>query len=464
MFSFFVFFLLSLTAATAGTLRAGVAKVNATLPVGVPLAGYNHGERRVKYWPLPDPKQYTNFMTPSVGHLQTTWAKALLLDNGNTTFCFLTVDAIGADGTLRKLAWEKAAARGFTVPFDRFTVHGSHTHSGPGAVTPELLWSLAPATDILVPELQDMLASSLADAMLQAQANLQPAKMGINFGQLVGVTENRRADISPYVQVGSIDPHLGVIRVDRSSDGTPLATVWNFAIHGTCWGPDQMLSNGDIMGGACDAIETAVGHQSVAMFINADAGDIAPAGSACAGKPNYAGAPVIASAVQRLRDDTPVTSDDVGLVSASTVVDFGETQGNLTLARVANCTQGGPLDICSLCRVLRCDVNLHLDSAWIEESPTFTALNISIGGNHTLMVTVPGEALLELGWNIRNDSLKLGFTNTLLAGYSNNHMGYFATPDEYEVGGYEGLLTMWGIDTAEKVRQSCRAVAEKVSK
>ena len=33
------------------------------------------------------------------------------------------------------------------------------------------------------------------------------------------------------------------------------------------------------------------------------------------------------------------------------------------------------------------------------------------------MVTVPGEALLELGWNIRNDSLKLGFTNTLLAGY-----------------------------------------------
>jgi hypothetical protein len=31
--------------ASAGTLRAGVAKVNGTLPLGVPLAGYNHGDR-----------------------------------------------------------------------------------------------------------------------------------------------------------------------------------------------------------------------------------------------------------------------------------------------------------------------------------------------------------------------------------------------------------------------------------
>lgn len=29
----------------AGTLQAGVAKLNGTLPVGTPLAGYNHGAR-----------------------------------------------------------------------------------------------------------------------------------------------------------------------------------------------------------------------------------------------------------------------------------------------------------------------------------------------------------------------------------------------------------------------------------
>ena len=41
-------------------------------------------------------------------------------------------------------------------------------------------------------------------------------------------------------------------------------------------------------------------------------------------------------------------------------------------------------------------------------------------------------------------------------------MGYFATANEYEVGGYESLLTMWGEGTAEKVRQSCKRVAEQV--
>lgn len=31
--------------AYSGTLQAGVAKVNGTLPVGTPLAGFNHGPR-----------------------------------------------------------------------------------------------------------------------------------------------------------------------------------------------------------------------------------------------------------------------------------------------------------------------------------------------------------------------------------------------------------------------------------
>lgn len=51
-------------------------------------------------------------------------------------------------------------------------------------------------------------------------------------------------------------------------------SVWNFAIHGTCIGPSSLLSSADIMGGANTAIEEMVG--GVALFINADAGDIAP--------------------------------------------------------------------------------------------------------------------------------------------------------------------------------------------
>jgi len=56
----------------------------------------------------------------------------------------------------------------------------------------------------------------------------------------------------------------------------------------------------------------------------------------------------------------------------------------------------------------------------------------------------------------------MGFDQTLLAGYTNNHMGYFATANEYDIGGYESLLTFWGIQTAAKVRESCYLVASQV--
>ena len=72
---------------------------------------------------------------------------------------------------------------------------------------------------------------------------------------------------------------------------------------------------------------------------------------ACAGKPDYAGATVIATQVQKVRNSAK-TSGDVRLAAVSMIVPFGPTQLNLTLQRVANCSQGGPLDICSICKVV----------------------------------------------------------------------------------------------------------------
>jgi len=97
-----------------------------------------------------------------------------------------------------QLAYDIAASKGFTIPFDNVAMFGSHTHSGPGAITPEFIWEVAPATDLLVPgennttycnithfivltELQEMLAESIATAMLEAAANLQDGSIGIGM-------------------------------------------------------------------------------------------------------------------------------------------------------------------------------------------------------------------------------------------------------------------------------------------
>jgi len=261
------------------------------------------------------------------------------------------------------------------------------------------------------------------------------------------------------VTTGTIDPHLGVVRVD-DLEGNPIATLWNFAIHGICWGPDNMLFSGDIQGGSCEHIEQLIG--GVALFVNADAGDIDPTDEACSGQPNYAGAPIIAQAVQNTRNNIS-TSTTADISIASQFIDFGPTDLNATLGRFDNCTKGGFLDICSICRVTRCDLNTHLPESWIEQNPKFNAFRVTIADVDTVFVSMPGEPLVELGWMVRNDTQDLGFEQTFLCGYTNSHMGYFATPNEYDFGGYESELTLWGVDTALMIRAGCKSVAGQLA-
>lgn len=75
----------------------------------------------------------------------------------------------------------------------------------------------------MVPSLQWQLVNSIADALVSAQANMQPATIGIGHTELYGVTRNRRAGRSPYVNATTIDPNLNVIRVDNAN-GQPIAT------------------------------------------------------------------------------------------------------------------------------------------------------------------------------------------------------------------------------------------------
>ena len=45
----------------------------------------------------------------------------------------------------------------------------------------------------------------------------------LGISQLTGVTRNRRANVSPYLNEDDIDPNLGVIGVN-DANGKPLAT------------------------------------------------------------------------------------------------------------------------------------------------------------------------------------------------------------------------------------------------
>jgi hypothetical protein len=230
-----------------------------------------------------------------------------------------------------------------------------------------------------------------------------------------------------------------------------------------CQGPKNLEFSSDIMGGANKLIEANVG--GVALFINADAGDIDPADGMCdkpAGSANdYVGSEKMAAKVAEIRASiTPSATAKIGY--AADIVDFGPTQLNLTFSRIGNCSKGGPIDICTICRVLDCDANIHLGSGWVENSFRFSAMRFDIAGDKWALATLPGEPLLQMGWWTRNATRDMGYKGMVLAGYSNNHCGYIATPREYDIGGYESELTFWGIDEATNMLNSLTAVLKKL--
>lgn len=47
----------------------------------------------------------TTWMEGNVGHLNPNWVKAVVIDNGQEQFCFVTMDAIGADGNVGQKAY-----------------------------------------------------------------------------------------------------------------------------------------------------------------------------------------------------------------------------------------------------------------------------------------------------------------------------------------------------------------------
>jgi hypothetical protein len=52
-----------------------------------------------------------------------------------------------------------------------------------------------------------------------------PATIGIAQGELIGVTKNRRAKISPFLNTTTIDPLYTVISLDNAATKAPISTI-----------------------------------------------------------------------------------------------------------------------------------------------------------------------------------------------------------------------------------------------
>jgi neutral ceramidase len=365
-------------------LLAGVAKVDITPKEtdGVTVTGHRrvvHGVR--------DPLR----------------AGVLVLSDGETKAAIVTLDTIGAWDEMVKLARARIEKE-TGVPALNIVVAASHNHSGP-SFDAKSQWGR---------ELIDKLGS----AAKQAAGNLR--KVSVGYGEdRIGFSINRRKVINGRAVVrlnpdGPNDPRVKVLRFDDGRSLTPLAVVMHAVCH-PCfftWGDKGTAPypNGypkmsaDFPGEAQSFVEMCYGQKTSAMFLQGCAGDI---------RPNLAGFPY------RCADEADIQW-------------AGRDLGSAVVRSLARSVTREELKLRpSFYRIRTASSVVQLPGKTGLVSAELSALKIG----PYLLLTMPGEPMVEYGFQLEKAIADRAVP--IIVGYANGNLGYIATADAYEVGGYE---------------------------
>jgi hypothetical protein len=229
------------------TFSAGVARVDITPPLGLPVGCWAARKALAQ------------------GAMEPLIAQAVVISDGERTAAIVATDLVFVGAELAE------AVRGHVteltgIPASAVSVHASHNHSAPSLARGSTIGGLpdVPAFE----RYAELLADLLAGAVYAAWRGLEPARIGAAVGQAPGLSGNR------VDRARAIDDSITVIRIDRA-DGSPLAALVNMAVHPITVGGTTMLWDAEYVAPLRETVEAGVpGVECV--FLQGCAGDLAP--------------------------------------------------------------------------------------------------------------------------------------------------------------------------------------------
>jgi hypothetical protein len=223
-------------AAETGALQAGAAKVDITPPAdaALPMSGY--AGRQEGFKGIHD-------------HIH---ARAIVLSDGSRQAAIVSWELIGVPTA----AWAELSeriGRETGIQPEYLLLTAVHDHSAPAPFG--MYGNTSPKSAVYTRQLED----ATVEAVRQAKANLQPAKIGIGTGRAY-VNINRR-EYSPengwwlgYNPEGPSDKTVTVMRFDALS-GKPIAVFINYPVHVVVMGPENYQISGDLAGATSRYVE-----------------------------------------------------------------------------------------------------------------------------------------------------------------------------------------------------------------
>jgi hypothetical protein len=232
------------------SLQAGAAKAIITPDKSMPMGGYAK-YHHILLWSL--------FPRRSTGVHDDIHARALVLDDGTTTLAMVAVDLMAYYNYDVRAIRERVRTK--TRRDDlQVMVAAIHGHSGPDTYG---VYGGVPKS------YREFTYEQGANAVVQALANLRPARIGFATTELHDIAGNIRVPDDPTMT----DPEVSVMYVEGAG-GQAIATVSNYALHADYLFRDNTLVSADFPAFFYQRVEEAVG--GLAIYFNGAQGDVYP--------------------------------------------------------------------------------------------------------------------------------------------------------------------------------------------
>jgi hypothetical protein len=369
-------------------------------------------------------------LKPAIGVGNELYAKALVLNDGETRVAIVTADVIGFPEPL--LNDTRARIEQLTgIPASHVLLSASHTHSSPATTDKDQA-----AREYLVE-----LAKKIAGAVYMAGRSQHPALLGTGVGE-AKVAVNRWQRTPAGVRWGPnpeapVDHSVGVLRVD-TRDGKPLAILVNYACHPSIMGADNLLYSGDYASYVQSVIETAYGGQVTALFSTGAGGDIKIA--------------VVTEDGSQFRYTDLEDCRRYGTIIAAEAVKVAEAIQTAPVERVSAQTKLADLPLCALPPLEEVEAELaatenelaqletqgkpaaskRLRLEWaqrtvqaIREGMALTSVPTEVQllrlGRDIALFAVPGELFVEVGLKIKQ---AMELPGSFVVAYANGYTGY----------------------------------------
>ena len=387
-------------------------------------------------------------------------ARAVVLDDGETTLAIAVLDSLGAPPEVLDEAKE-IASQATGIPVDRMLICSTHTHSAPSSNVKEgpapavayrkrlvegLAESLIKAHAALRPAAVGAAAHPLPEEVFNRRWHLKPGKMPLNpFGKLDQVKMN--PGTSPDVldrPAGPIDPDIAILSV-QDERRRPLAVLANYSLHYVGGTPRGQVS-ADYFGEFSRLMPSRLraGPDLVAMMSNGTSGDINNIPFLVTRPPRepfeqiriVAQKAADAAWLAHRKIDRHRSDVRLGMVERRVELKYRRPTDEQTAEAREVLAIEDEKAIERLPRLAQHYARNVVRAAEREEetlSVTIQALHIG----DLAVCGIPFETFAEIGLELKDRS---PFPQTMVIGLANGRHGYLPTPEQHRLGGYETWL------------------------